>query len=97
MRRSMDDRSASTEVSFVPGPLTLRVPARPEALSIVRIVVMSCGAAAGLSVQDIFSFSQDAVEAFTDAHMHDPDATSVVVRPQVGIQNVDLRPVRANG
>ena len=85
------------DITLVRAPLTLRVPARPEALSIVRLVVMSCGAAAGLSVREIFSLSRDAAEAFTDALVKDPDATSVLVRTQVGVSEVDLRPVRASG
>lgn len=80
-----------------PAPLTLKVPARPQALPIVRLVVMSCGAAAGLSVRDIFSFSHDAAEAFTDALVREPDADCVVVRTQLGAPDIDLRPVRQSG
>ncbi len=82
---------------MVPAPLTLRVPARPEALSIVRLVVMSCAAAAGLSVQEVFSFSQDAVDAFTDALLTEPAATSVVIRTQTGAVHLDLIPVSVSG
>lgn len=95
MRRSIDDPGVPLNVSALPAPLTLKVPARPEALSIVRLVVMSCGAAAGLSVKEIFACSQEAAEAFADALVRDPEATNVVVRTQMGVHGVDLRPVRA--
>ena len=73
-----------------PSALTLRVPARPEALSIVRLVLMSCGASAGLSLREIFSCSEDAVDAFTDVLMAEPNATSVVIRANPGMTELDL-------
>ena len=76
-----------------PSTLILRVPARPESLSIVRLVLMSCGAAAGLSLREIFSCSQDAIDAFTDALIAEPTATGILIRANPGMTELDLIPV----
>lgn len=77
-------------VSSSASTLILKVPARPESISIVRLVLMSCGAAAGLSLREIFSCSQEAVDAFTDALIADPAATSIVIRAYPGVTDLDL-------
>jgi hypothetical protein len=73
--------------------LTLHVPARPESLGIVRLVVMSCGASAGLALEEIFSLSRDVAEAFADILVTQPDARIVMIRTQTGASDVDLVPV----
>lgn len=74
--------------------LILHVPARPESLGIVRLVVMSCGASAGLALEEIFSLSRDVAEAFADLLVTQPDATTVLIRTQTGASDVDLVPIR---
>lgn len=73
--------------------ITLSVPARPEALGIVRLVLMSCGAAAGIDIDEIFARSQEVVESFTNTLVSQPEASSIVIRTQVGATDVDLVPV----
>ena len=73
--------------------VTLSVPARPEALGIVRLVLMSCGAAAGIDIDEIFARSHDVVESFTNVLMSQPEASTIVIRTQTGAQEVDLVPL----
>lgn len=73
--------------------MTLSVPARPEALGIVRLVLMSCGAAAGIDIDEIFARSHEVVESFTNALMSEPEASTIVIRTQVGAREVDLVPL----
>lgn len=71
----------------------LSVPARPEALGIVRLVLMSCGAAAGIDIDEIFARSHEVVESFTNVLMSQPEASTIVIRTQVGARTVDLVPL----
>lgn len=70
--------------------LTLRVPARPEAIGIVRLVLMSCGASAGIELDEIFARSHEIAEAFASLLVERPDVTSVVVCAQTGAREVDV-------
>jgi hypothetical protein len=54
---------------------------------------MSCGAAAGLSLREILACSQDAVDAFTDLLIAEPNAAGVVIRANPGVTELDLIPV----
>ncbi|MGH2757930.1 MAG: hypothetical protein ACRDKJ_00030 [Actinomycetota bacterium] len=72
--------------------ITLSVPARPEALGIVRLVLMSCGAAAGIDIDEIFARSHEIVESFTNVLMSQPEASTIVIRTQTGAHDVDLVP-----
>lgn len=74
------------------GWMVLEVPARPESLSIVRLVLMSCGAAAGVSLAELFARSSQMVEAFTDALLRSPDAKRITVRTRAGGIDVELVP-----
>lgn len=74
--------------------LLLRVPARPEALGIVRLVLMSCGAAAGLSLKEIIAISREVADSFTDVLVAQPEAKTIVIRAQSGASAVDVAPVR---
>lgn len=74
--------------------LTLSVPARPEALGIVRLVLMSCGAAAGRDLDEIFARSRDVASAFTSVLVNEPDAACVVIRTEMDSPGVDLMSVR---
>lgn len=76
--------------------LTLSVPARPEALAIVRLVLMSCGAAAGNEIDELFARSQEITEAFTNALLSEPDASTIVIRTETGANSVDLVPFDAS-
>lgn len=78
--------------SFLPSypTLSLWVPARPEALGIVRLVLMSCGATAGVDIEKIFDRSQEVAEAFADALLATPDATKIVVRTTTTAADVEL-------
>lgn len=87
----LDDLPSFTERAST---LTLSVPARPEALGIVRLVVMSCGAVAGLALQEIFSRSQEVARAFVDVLVTQPEASSVVIRTQARARDVDLVAIR---
>ena len=73
--------------------LTLRVPARPEALGIVRLVLMSCGANSGLELKDIFALSREVAEAFTDMLVARPEARTIVIRADTGLRDVDVEAV----
>jgi hypothetical protein len=75
--------------------LTLRVPARPEALGIVRLVLMSCGAAGGVELEEIFSRSHAVANAFTNILVHQPEATAIVMRIDSGAAEVDLVSLQA--
>lgn len=70
--------------------ITLSVPARPEALGIVRLVLMSCGAAAGVDIDEIFARSHEAVESFMNVLMSQPEASTIVIRTQTGAKAIDL-------
>lgn len=72
--------------------MTLEVPARPESLGIVRLVLMSCGAAAGVSLAELFARSAQMADAFTDALLRSPDAKRVIVRTRSGGIDVELVP-----
>jgi hypothetical protein len=72
--------------------ITLSVPARPEALGIVRLVLMSCGASAGIDIDEIFARSHEVVESFMNVLMSRPEASVIVIRTQTGAQAVDLVP-----
>lgn len=82
---------------FLPYPpvtptITLSVPARPEALGIVRLVLMSCGASAGVDIDEIFARSHEVVESFMNVLMSRPDASMIVIRTQTGAEAVELVP-----
>lgn len=79
-----------------PSTLTLRVPARPEALGVVRLILMSCGAAAGVPLEELFKRSQEVAEAFATILVEKPETTSVVVVAQAGASDVGLIPVRGD-
>jgi hypothetical protein len=88
---ALDDLPAFSECAST---LTLSVPARPEALGIVRLVVMSCGAVAGLALEEIFGRSHEVARAFADVLVTQPEATSVVIRTQTRARDVDLVAIR---
>lgn len=75
--------------------LLLRVPARPEALAIVRLVLMSCGATAGLSLEEIISLSREVAASFADVLVAQPEAKAILIRAQNGASAVDVAPIRA--
>lgn len=83
---------SSVRLGTTQSSLILRVPARPESLPIVRLVLMSCGAAAGLSLSEIFARSQDAIDAFTDILIAGPSATSIVIRANPDVTELVLSP-----
>ena len=76
-----------------PATITLHVPARPEALGIVRLILMSCGAAAGVAVDEIFARSHEVADAFANILVEQPEATSVVIRTQAGAADFEVVPV----
>ena len=91
-------RGTWTRDRFRPFPpmtstVTLTVPARPESLAIVRLVLMSCGAAAGIDIKEIFARSHEVVSSFTNVLMSQPDVSTIVIRTQAGAQEVDLLPL----
>jgi hypothetical protein len=73
--------------------LTLRVPARPEAIGIVRLVLMSCGAVAGVELDEIFARTHEIADAFASLLVDQPDVNSVVICAQTGGRDVDVVPV----
>lgn len=73
--------------------MSLCVPARPEALSIVRLVLMSRCAAEGIGLHEIFERSHKVADAFATALIAQPEATCVVFRTQNGADGVDVVPV----
>jgi hypothetical protein len=76
-----------------PTQLTLRVPARPEAIGIVRLVLMSCGAAAGIELDEIFARSHEMADAFASLLVDRPEATSIVISAHMEGREVDLVPI----
>lgn len=73
--------------------MTLSVPARSEALGIVRIVLMSCGAAAGVRVDELMSSCNQVADAFTSVLVSLPEATNIVIRTQTGVGDVDMETI----
>lgn len=54
---------------------------------------MSRGAAAGLSLSEIFSRSQDAADAFMDLLIAEPTAACVAIQANADVSELELIPV----
>lgn len=60
--------------------LALCVPARPEALPVVRVVLMSYGAVNGVQIDEILARSRDVASAFARVLAKHPETRHIEMR-----------------
>jgi hypothetical protein len=58
---------------------------------------MSCGATAGLALEEIFAISREAAESFADVLVAQPEARTIVVNVKSGARHVDVVPIGSAG